>query len=103
MIPHQPAEPMTQRALYLAAYDVCDPRRLAAALKLVRAYASGGQKSAHEIHLTDAERQRLLCDMRRMLDEAEDSFMLIRLDPRATVETLGRAVPPSDAACMYFG
>ena len=94
---------MTQRTLYLAAYDVCDPRRLAAALKLVRAYASGGQKSAHEIHLTDAERQRLLCDMGRMLDEAEDSFMLIRLDPRATVETLGRAVPPSDAACMYFG
>ena len=74
-----------------------------AALKLVRAYASGGQKSAHEIHLTDAERQRLLGDMRALLDDAEDSFMLFRLDPRATVETLGRAVAPSDVACMYFG
>ncbi len=94
---------MTQRSLYLAAYDVCHARRLAAALKLVRAYASGGQKSAHEIHLTDTERQRLLGDMRRLLDDAEDSFMLIRLDPRAAIETLGRAVPPSDAACMYFG
>ena len=94
---------MTQRSLYLAAYDVCHPRRLAMALKLVRAYASGGQKSAHEIHLTDAEREHLLCDMRDLLDDDEDSFMLIRLDPRAKVETLGRAVPPSDAACMYFG
>lgn len=94
---------MTQRSLYLAAYDVGNPRRLAAALKLVRGYASGGQKSAHEIHLTDAERERLLCEMRHLLNDAEDSFMLIRLDPRASVETLGRAVPPSDAACMYFG
>ena len=94
---------MTQRSLYLGAYDVCDPRRLAAALKLVRGYASGGQKSAHEIHLTDAERERLLRDMRHLLDDARDSFMLIRLDPRASIETLGRAVPPSDAACMYFG
>lgn len=103
IIGQQPATPMSQRSLYLAAYDVCHPRRLAAALKLVRAYASGGQKSAHEIHLTDAERQHLLGDMRALLNDDEDSFMLIRLDPRAKVETLGRAVPPSDAACMYFG
>jgi CRISPR-associated protein Cas2 len=103
IIGQQPATPMSQRSLYLAAYDVCHPRRLAAALKLVRAHASGGQKSAHEIHLTDAERQHLLGDMRALLNDDEDSFMLIRLDPRAKVETLGRAVPPSDAACMYFG
>jgi CRISPR-associated protein Cas2 len=94
---------MTQRNLYLAAYDITEPRRLAAALKLVRAYASGGQKSAHEIHLTDAERRRLLDDMARLLDAGEDSFVLVRLDPRARVETLGRAIAPDDGACLYFG
>jgi len=94
---------MTQRTLYLAAYDVCEPRRLAAALKLVRGYASGGQKSAYEIHLTDAERRQILGAMERLLDLGEDSFALVRLDPRATVQTLGKGVAPSDAACLYFG
>lgn len=94
---------MSARKLYLAAYDVCNPRRLAAALKLVRGYASGGQKSAHEIHLTDAERGQLLAAMKRLLDPDGDAFMLIRLDPRTKVEALGRALAPSDAACLYFG
>jgi CRISPR-associated protein Cas2 len=94
---------MTQRCLYLAAYDVTEPSRLAAALRLVRGYASGGQKSAYEIHLTDAERRRLLVDMRLLLDLGRDRFALIRLDPRAKVHTLGRGIAPSDAACLYFG
>jgi len=34
-----------QRILYLVAYDISHPRRLARALKTVRAYATGGQKS----------------------------------------------------------
>jgi len=92
-----------QRFLYLAAYDICQPRRLVAALKLVRGYASGGQKSAYEIHLSDGERRKLLGDMKTLLDLVEDSFALVRLDPRATVHTLGRGVAPSDAACLYFG
>lgn len=94
---------MPQRHLYLAAYDVADRRRLAAALKLVRAYASGGQKSVHEIHLSPAERERLLRDMRGLLEPAEDAFALVRLDPRMRVETLGRAVAPADGECLYFG
>ncbi len=94
---------MTQRNLYLAAYDVTEPRRQAAARKVVGADASGGQKSADEIHHTDAERRRLLVDMRLLLDLGEDRFALIRLEPRAKVNTLGRGIAPSDAACLYFG
>jgi len=94
---------MTCRHLYLAAYDVCDPARLVRALHLVRAYASGGQKSVYEVHLTPAERQHLLDDMQALLALEEDRFMLIRLDPRAKVETLGLAAAPSDTACLYFG
>jgi CRISPR-associated protein Cas2 len=40
---------MAQRDFYLAAYDVTHPRRLAAALALVRGYTTGGQKSVHEV------------------------------------------------------
>lgn len=94
---------MTQRDLYLAAYDVSDPGRLRASLDLVKAYATGGQKSAYEIFLTKAERARLLLDMAQVLDEEEDSFLLLRLDPRSRVHTLGVATEPVDPPYFYFG
>jgi CRISPR-associated protein Cas2 len=91
---------METRSLYLAAYDVCDPRRLRAALDLVKGYSTGGQKSVHECFLTDGERGRLLRGMVDVLEEAEDSFLLLRLDPRARVLTLGKAIEPLDSP--YF-
>lgn len=91
---------METRSLYLAAYDVADPRRLRAALNLVKGYSTGGQKSVHECFLTAAERARLLCNVGVALKEAEDSFLLLRLDPRARVLTLGKAIEPLDLA--YF-
>jgi CRISPR-associated protein Cas2 len=94
---------MPQRALHLAAYDVSEPRRLVAALKLMRAYATGGQKSVHELYLTPAERQSLVEDMGVLMDLETDRFMLLRLDPRSRVHTLGKAVTPSDPDFFYVG
>lgn len=48
------------RHLYLAAYDIRDNRCRAGALKLLRGFATGGQKSVHEIWLTEAEKRRVL-------------------------------------------
>ncbi len=93
---------MNDRDLFLAAYDVADPRRLRLALDLVKGHATGGQKSAYECHLNPAEQGRLLQDIALVLDEAEDSFLLIGLDPRARVYTLGRAVAPGDADLFYL-
>jgi CRISPR-associated protein Cas2 len=92
---------METRALYLAAYDVCDPRRLRAALELVKGYSTGGQKSVHECFLTAGERAKLLRDMAAVLEEDEDSFLLLRLDPRARVLTLGKGLEPVDAPYFY--
>ena len=94
---------MPQRDLHLACYDVTEPRRLAAALKLTRAYATGGQKSAHEIYLTPAERDKLVLDMSALLDAQADRFLLLRLDPRSRVHTLGKALAPSDPDFFYLG
>jgi CRISPR-associated protein Cas2 len=94
---------MPARDLYLAAYDVSEPRRLKAALQLTRAYATGGQKSVHELWLTPAERQGLVEDMSVLLDLGTDRFLLLRLDPRSRVHTLGRAVAPSDPDYFYVG
>ena len=94
---------MPHRDLHLACYDVAEPRRLSAALKLARRYATGGQKSAHELFLTPAERDTLVADMRALLDGATDRFLLLRLDPRSKLFALGKAVAPADPDYFYVG
>ncbi len=94
---------MPHRDLHLACYDVAEPRRLSAALKLARRYATGGQKSAHELFLTPAERDTLVDDMRALLDTSTDRFLLLRLDPRSRVHALGKAIEPTDPDFFYIG
>lgn len=92
----------SSRNLYLAAYDISDDRRRVGALKLLRAYATGGQKSVHEVWLTPADKRKVLADMAFILD-TEDRFMLLRLDPRSRVFLLGRAQAPADPDYFYIG
>lgn len=94
---------MPPRNLFLAAYDVSNPRRLIAALALVRGYTTGGQKSVHEVFLTRSERTELLHNMALLLDEAEDRFFLLRLDPSARTYALGVAAKPADPDYFYVG
>lgn len=93
---------METRSLYLAAYDVAAPRRLRAALDLVKGFSTGGQKSVHECFLSAGEKAGLLHDMALVLEEDEDSFLLLRLDPRARTLTLGKAIEPVDAPYFHF-
>ncbi|MBU1664743.1 MAG: CRISPR-associated endonuclease Cas2 [Gammaproteobacteria bacterium] len=90
------------RRLYLAAYDVAHPRRLKLSLELVKGYATGGQKSAYECWLSEGEKSALLHDMALVLEEGEDSFLLIGLDPRSPVQTLGQAETPADPDLFYI-
>jgi CRISPR-associated protein Cas2 len=91
------------RQFYIAAYDIGDRRRRSAALALVRAYATGGQKSVHEVFLSPAERGELLHGMALTLDEQRDRFLLLRLDANARCHTLGRASQPADPDFFYVG
>lgn len=94
---------MTHRTLHIAAYDVSDPGRLRDALKVLKGYASGRQKSVFECFLTPAERKALLADVRAVIDLTEDRFFLVRLDPRGKVRALGKAVKPVDPPWFYVG
>ena len=87
---------MTQRQLHLACYDIACPNRLARALKLTRTYATGGQKSVHEVFLTETERDKMVRDMSELLDLGVDRFLLLRLDPRSPVRVLGKAIAPTE-------
>lgn len=94
---------MKQRQLYLAAYDISCNRRLRKALYVLRAYASGGQKSVFECFLTPAERRNLLAEIGAVIDPAEDRFILLKLVGPKSIRTLGKAVLPQDGSFFYVG
>ena len=93
---------MSRRQLFLIAYDIVCHRRRARVLRAIRAHGLGGQKSAHECALTGRERRELEAAIRRLMDEKADRLLILRLDPRSTIETLGTATPP-DHSWFYVG
>ena len=94
---------MTNRQLYLAAYDISCNRRLRKALYVLRGFASGGQKSVFECFLTPSEKAQLLEKIGLIIDPAEDRFILLKLAGAKHIHTLGKAVVPQDGSFFYVG
>lgn len=94
---------MTQRRLYIAAYDISSDARLRDALRVLQSYASGRQKSVFECFLSDGEKTDLLAEVQGILDGREDRFVLVRLDPRGKIRVRGRGVRPVDPPWFYVG
>ncbi len=92
-----------KRHLYLAAYDIADPKRLHRMLVTVKGYATGGQKSVFECWLTERERVCLLQTSHEQMNRKEDRFFLLRLDPRQKPRLLGLAAPPMNPLFHYYG
>lgn len=91
------------RHLYLACYDIRDDRRRTGALKLLRGFATGGQKSVHEVWLTEAEKRGVLDQIVWLIDPETDRFFLLRLDPRQRTLVLGVGEAPVDPEFFYIG
>ena len=79
------------RTLYLVAYDVCNPRRLAKVTRYFYSYRVAGQKSVPEIWVTPAELAHIQADLRGLLQNDEDRLQLIALEPRMTPRCMGQA------------
>ncbi|MDO5623726.1 MAG: CRISPR-associated endonuclease Cas2 [Pseudomonadota bacterium] len=79
------------RTLYLVAYDVRDPRRLARVGRYFQSYRVAGQKSVPEIWVTPGELQAIQRDIGQLIDQSEDRLQLIALDPRMQRQCLGKA------------
>lgn len=94
---------MSKRALFIAAYDVANPARRQQLHRVVRNYATGGQKSVFECFLTPSERQALLVHARWLIDEREDRFALLRVEERAAPLLLGRVTAPANPRFLYVG
>ena len=90
------------RTLYLAAYDVRDPGRLARVLAAAKVFAVGGQRSLYECWLSEGERLAFLDAMAERLHRF-DRFALVRPASRVPLVTLGIAVAPEDPPFFYQG
>jgi len=95
--------PVSSRKLYIAAYDISSQVRLRKALKILKGYACGRQKSVFECYLTQTEYWKLIREMRALLDLEEDRFLLVRHEPALQARVLGKAVAPSDPGWFYVG
>ena len=89
--------------MYLAAYDISEPKRLRKALKVLKGFSTGGQKSVFECPLAPVEIDVLLKKVKKVINREEDRFFLIHLEPRSKVRTLGIAQVVGDPAFFYVG
>lgn len=84
-------EAMKSRCLYLVAWDISCPRRLARVGRAAAAHRVEGQKSMVECWMTTAERRKLMASLRSIIDLGQDRLHLYRLDPRQTPILFGTA------------
>lgn len=94
---------MSERALYIAAYDVVDNKRRRRMRKMMQGYATGGQKSVFECFLNSNERRWLIIKGCSHLDEQEDRFAILRVEERTQPILHGIATPPVDPHFRYVG
>ena len=92
---------MAKRSLYIAAYDIRNQRRLRAALRVVRGFSTGGQKSVFECFLNESEKKALLAQIRMVINEERDRFLLVQVAGNRKSIGLGIAVPPADPDYFY--
>lgn len=78
------------RTLYLVAYDIANPRRLARVRRCVGAYRVGGQKSVPECWLTPGDLNSLTKRLSAIVDPCADRVFILQLDPRSRM--LGRGL-----------
>ena len=94
---------MQKRRLFIAAYDVSHPARLRRVHKVVKRFATGGQKSAFECFLTASERSALISGVLEQLDQSRDRFALLQVEERTEPLVFGIAEQPSDPLFYYVG
>lgn len=84
------------RSLYLVAYDVADPHRLARVHRFLLGWKVGGQKSFYECWLTPAELRQVHDGLAALVDAQKDRVHVFELDPRMQPRLFGvaRAASP---------
>ncbi len=81
------------RTLYLVAYDIADPKRLARVHRYLLGWKVGGQKSFYECWLTRAELGTVMRELGELIDADNDRVHIFQLDERMRPRCYGVASP----------
>ena len=84
------------RTLYLIAYDICEPKRLARVHRYLLGWKVGGQKSFYECWLTPAELREVMVALGDLIVPDEDRVHIFQLDPRMPPKCFGVATTSRD-------
>jgi len=93
---------MPRRDLVLLAYDITCDRRRALAFKAVRGFGVDAQLSVHECQFTPGERREMWRRLTALIGK-DDKLLLLILDPRARMETLGTPRVALEPHLHYIG
>lgn len=93
------------RKTYLVCYDICDDRRLAKVLKIVRGFGDRLQYSVFECQLTPADLSRCRHRLGEIIDHNVDQVIFVDLGPaegrgERVITALGKPYSPFDSPCI---
>jgi CRISPR-associated protein Cas2 len=94
---------MTARNLYLVAYDIADPRRLARVHRLLKNYALPVQYSVFIAWLNETQLDELVEQLRQRIDNAKDDVRLYHLPAQAKLATFGKQWLPDGVHLLNNG
>ena len=89
---------MSQRIIYIVAYDICNPRRLRKVYKLMRGYGEHWQYSVFKCELTSTQKAKMIAELSELIQKNEDQVLLAPLGPAdgrnaSRIEILGVPLP----------
>ncbi len=69
------------RLLYIATYDICDPKRLRKVYSIMRGYGDHLQLSVFRCELTDMQRAQLMAKLHPEIKHDEDQILFFPIGP----------------------
>lgn len=92
---------MSERTVYIVAYDICDPKRLRAVYKTMRGFGEHWQYSVFRCELTRAQKVVMITQLSEIINDSEDQIMIAPLGPPTghnaqSIETLGVPLPRTE-------
>ena len=88
--------PRKNKLYYILTYDIACPKRIAKALKTCRKYLHWIQNSVFEGELTESQYNRLLKELKQIIEEDEDSLITFCLNDRRYLQKTVTGVEKND-------